>query len=115
MSLRRQFLLQSQWFFSCECRRCQDPTECNTMGNAITCTFCNNDDDKKQFMLPRDPRNQESEWICTRNPSHISTANGIKALIAEIEANIKRLEKVNLNWGQIRESLVKIIYKYIFK
>ena len=94
MSLRRQFLLQNQWYFSCECRRCQDPTECDTMGNSITCTFCNNEDDSKHFMFPRNPRDQESEWICNRNPSHICPANDVKSLIAEIEAVIEHFEKV---------------------
>ena len=96
MSLRRQFLLQNQWYFSCGCRRCLDPTECDTMGNSIICSICYNDNKTKDVMLPRDPRDQDSEWVCRTDPSHIFPANDVKALIAEIEANIKRLEKVLL-------------------
>ena len=94
MTLRRQFLLQNQWYFSCECRRCQDPTECDTMGNSIICTFCKNDGDAKHFMLPKNPRDQESDWICRDNSSHVLKAKDVKALIAEIETNIDQMEKV---------------------
>ena len=95
MSLRRQFLLQNQWYFSCQCRRCLDPTECDTMGNSIICSICQDEgNNTKDVILPRDPRDLESEWVCGTDPSHIFPANEVKALIAEIEANIKQLEKV---------------------
>ena len=97
MSLRRQFVLQSQWYFSCECRRCQDPTECDTMGNAIVCSFNHEEDDNNNiphFMLPKDPRYLDSEWICTTNVSHVQKAAHTKELVAEIEDSIKLLEKV---------------------
>ena len=97
MSLRRQFILQSQWYFSCECRRCQDPTECETMGNAIVCSF-NHDEDSNNnhphFMLPKDPRELDSEWICTTNACHVQKSAHTKELVAEIEESIKTLEKV---------------------
>ena len=102
MTLRRQFLLQNQWYFSCECRRCQDPTECDTMGNSIICTFCKNDGDAKHFMLPKNPRDQESEWICRDDSSHVSQAKDVKALIAKIEANIEQMEKVCFHQTFIR-------------
>ena len=97
MTLRRQFLLQSQWYFSCECRRCQDPTECDTMGNAIVCSFNHdgdNNNNQPHLMLPKDPRNLDSDWICTTNKCHAQKSSYPKQLVAEIEESIKELEKV---------------------
>ena len=42
-TLKRQQLLQSLWYFSCDCQRCIDPTECGSMTNALMCTECSGD------------------------------------------------------------------------
>lgn len=50
-TLRRQQMLQRQWFFSCGCRRCRDPTEFGTMLNAVRCKEC-----QGGYQLPKEPR-----------------------------------------------------------
>ncbi len=45
-------------------------------------------------MLPKDPRELDSEWICTTNACHVQKSAHTKALVAEIEESIKTLEKV---------------------
>lgn len=100
MTLRRQHLLQSQWYFSCECRRCQDPTECGTMGNAITCSLDHGDDEVQHnehdgyFMLPENPRELDSDWICRSKSSHVVKASYAKGLITEVEGRVTLAEKV---------------------
>ena len=98
-SLRRQFLLQSQWYFSCECRRCQDPTECETMGNAIKCCFYHEEESstkKQHFMLPKNPRDFDSDWVCITDITHVVESKYPQDLVAEVEGHIKMAEKVNI-------------------
>ena len=95
-SLRRQFLLQSQWYFSCDCRRCQDPTECGTMGNAISCSFNHGEkiDKVQHIMLPKNPRYLESDWVCMTDAAHIVDSNYPKQLTLEVEQFTKMAEQV---------------------
>ena len=58
-TIRRQHLLQSQWYFSCDCRRCSDPTECGSMANALKCQKC-----PPGVVLPENPRRVDSDWKC---------------------------------------------------
>ena len=97
-SLRRQFLLQNQWYFSCDCRRCIDPTECGTMGNAIKCWLKHEEDDNianEYYLLPQNPRDLDSKWMCNFHPPHVVEPGDIKELIAEAEHSIKVAEKVS--------------------
>ena len=94
-TIRRQHLLQSQWHFSCECRRCQDPTECGTMGNAIKCHFEHDDNDDKNYMLPQNPTDLDSDWRCIANPLHTVSAEYAMKIICEVEGCIKSAERVS--------------------
>ena len=94
-TIRRQHLLQSQWYFSCECRRCKDPTECGTMGNAIKCHFEHDDGDDKNYMLPQNPTVLDSDWSCIANPLHTVSAEYPMELICEVDGCIKSAERVS--------------------
>jgi hypothetical protein len=49
-TIRRQQMLQSQWYFSCRCRRCLDPTELGSFVNSVMCPEC-----KIGTMVPLEP------------------------------------------------------------
>ena len=107
VSLKRQSLLQTQWYFSCDCRRCVDPTECGTMGNAIKCCFPHEEDDSstnEYYMLPKNPRDLDSEWMCISDPTHIADHKYPKETITEVENSIKAAGKVSrvcYNYNQL--------------
>nr|KAF7413254.1 hypothetical protein H0235_013105 [Vespula pensylvanica] len=59
--LRRQVLNITKNFF-CRCSRCSDPTEHGSLLNALYCAgdYCSG------ILLPCDPLNNESAWMCNR-------------------------------------------------
>jgi len=40
--IQRQKFLSEQWFFNCQCSRCQDPTEFGTLTSSLPCQKCQN-------------------------------------------------------------------------
>ncbi|XP_012543033.1 SET domain-containing protein SmydA-8 [Monomorium pharaonis] len=60
-STRRQFLRITKRF-SCNCNRCSDPFE---FGSRLGALFCAKDD-CSGHLLPRNPLNHESSWICDK-------------------------------------------------
>ncbi|XP_072742952.1 SET domain-containing protein SmydA-8 isoform X1 [Anoplolepis gracilipes] len=58
---RRQFLRLTKCF-SCNCSRCSDPSE---FGSQLGALFCAKDD-CSGHLLPRNPLNFESPWICDK-------------------------------------------------
>jgi len=54
----RQLNQMTNYFFSCKCERCGDPTELGSWVSAVKC-HCS-----VGYLLPRDPLDQESIWEC---------------------------------------------------
>ncbi|XP_020286985.1 protein msta-like [Pseudomyrmex gracilis] len=59
-TLRRRQFLRATKFFSCNCNRCSDPSEFGSRLGALLCAK----DDCSGHLLPRDPLNRGSPWIC---------------------------------------------------
>ncbi|XP_029663587.1 SET domain-containing protein SmydA-8-like isoform X2 [Formica exsecta] len=60
-SSRRQFLRVTKRF-SCNCSRCSDPSEFGSYLGALLCAK----DDCSGYLLPRNPLNLKSPWICDK-------------------------------------------------
>jgi len=58
---KRRRRLKAEWYFWCMCERCKDPTELQTNVAGVTCELC-----EEGVMLPRDPLDQYSEWLCNK-------------------------------------------------
>ena len=71
--------LKSTWSFDCLCKRCADPTEKGTNISAVNCEGC-----KFGYLLPIDPLNYSSEWICDHCSEKIPGKN--------IDEKIKKFE-----------------------
>ena len=52
-------ILLGEWYFDCQCIRCQDPTEMETFVSALICEVCEDD-----FLLPTEPLDYMSTWTC---------------------------------------------------
>ena len=68
--------------FWCTCERCADPTE---FGSNFSTIF-----DDGHPMLPIDPLNSESDWVCEKTGMK-RTAQEIKILLSKIGAEIEEL------------------------
>lgn len=55
-TMRRQQLVQSQWYFTCQCKRCLDPTELGSHTNSAMCPNC-----QDGIILPQQPTNLTSK------------------------------------------------------
>ena len=69
-------------YFTCECRRCTDPTELGSYLSALKCSKCSADN----FLLPENPLDLESNWVCSSCPECISVNKA-----SEITARVKVL------------------------
>ncbi|CAB4068094.1 SMYD [Lepeophtheirus salmonis] len=52
--------LNNQWFFNCECERCQDPSDMKTMLSSELCSKCK----QKSYLKPINPLNLNTDWQC---------------------------------------------------
>uniref|UniRef100_A0A182R8I9 SET domain-containing protein n=1 Tax=Anopheles funestus TaxID=62324 RepID=A0A182R8I9_ANOFN len=74
-TLKRRQHLKEEKFFYCNCRRCSDPTELGTYCSALRCNKC-----RKGHILPVNPLNHESEWLCQQCPNGMSCESVIMLL-----------------------------------
>ena len=64
-SPQRADMIRSHWSFTCQCKRCSDPTELGTYASAIWCYECK--DEKTGLMLPKGTiPAAASLWTCTQ-------------------------------------------------
>lgn len=106
-TIRRQQMLQSHWYFTCQCVRCQDPTECGTMLSAVKCSEC------VGYLLPIDPLNIGSEWKCQGCHREIAAAR-VMEMILKIESRIeKELSLPNVEQGQFMKVMEILEAKYL--
>jgi len=85
--------------------RCRDPTELGTFTNGIYCAKCPS---RKGILLPENPLEDESNWICNNcldeKPAAFVTKlldeDGIR-LVHRTDVNVADLEAYILKWGQI--------------
>lgn len=61
----RQSYLMDNFYFSCKCVRCLDPTELGTFMSAIKCTA--NQLCKNGWLTSKNPLDLASDWICNQN------------------------------------------------
>ncbi|XP_040168533.1 SET domain-containing protein SmydA-8 [Anopheles arabiensis] len=87
-TLKRRQHLREEKFFSCNCRRCTDPSELGTNCSALRCTKC-----PRGHILPTDPLNPEAEWHCRQ----CSTVMSCEAVILLLEQLSQQLETIGGN------------------
>ena len=93
-TIRRQQHLQNNWYFSCDCKRCQDPTECGSMTNALKCLHCLAINQDSGYMLPDSPRMIKSAWSCqAKNCGSTLQAQEAISIVMEIEALLNSAEQ----------------------
>lgn len=101
---KRHFDLEKTRFGRpCRCERCRDPSELGTLVSGI---FCFRMSCQGGILLPKDPLNQESDWICNEcgGPKELNFIKNLlvksrmefdkmdRTAIADCEAFVKKFE-----------------------
>ncbi|KAK6616972.1 hypothetical protein RUM44_005329 [Polyplax serrata] len=89
-SLKRRQHLRKTKFFSCDCKRCSDPTELGTYVSAMKCQKCRNG-----FLLPENPLDDESSWTC--GTSKCKSIVDVSQLIPTMNQFYAELDSINGN------------------
>ena len=76
----RKQSFQRHWRFTCNCKRCQDPTEFGTFLQAIRCKMCI-EKKKDGYMLP--DSTSENKWICNLCTNSMSDIE-VRVLLGDI-------------------------------
>jgi len=91
-TMRRQQLVQSQWYFTCQCKRCLDPTELGSHTNSAMCPNC-----QDGIILPQQPTNLTSNWICDKcGEEKLTSATHVMRLLLKVEAEISQAEGLHI-------------------
>ena len=101
-TMRRQQLVQSQWYFTCQCKRCLDPTELGTQANSAMCPNCSSG-----IIVPATPTNLTSHWTCDSCDKETSATHVMRILL-KVEAEISQAEGLHVLQNK-KELLEKII------
>jgi len=82
----RQKMLFKKWFFWCECNRCKDRTESGSFLGAFLCTEskCGGP------MVPQNPRDEESDYICL-NCEHSFSNKYAQRILKNAESDIRNI------------------------
>ncbi|TRY62157.1 hypothetical protein TCAL_03700 [Tigriopus californicus] len=81
-TFKRRKKIRSEWHFDCLCRRCSDPSECATNISAVNCFSCENG-----YLLPANPLDYESSWICQKC-GHAVSSSKIEELVDSIQSEL---------------------------
>ncbi len=82
--------------FACDCPRCLDPTELGTYFSAVSCKKCSGSKEHSSsnggFLLPTDPQNEKSSWVCDACGS-AESHEYVGAVVKSIGEELLRLER----------------------
>ncbi|XP_034834542.1 SET domain-containing protein SmydA-8 [Maniola hyperantus] len=85
--VRREHLLESK-FFSCDCRRCADPTELGTHLSTLKCTKCDNG-----VILSSNPLDNDASWSCTDKKCEFKTSGAaMRKMLGVVQAELDQLD-----------------------
>jgi hypothetical protein len=84
---RREQLLDS-FYFSCQCKRCQDRSE---IGSNFSSIKCMNPACKNGYLLPSYPLDPHSEWMCQERDCNVPTCSAqISNLLLDVKNSIRQ-------------------------
>ena len=109
-NVRRRPKIRKNWFFSCTCPRCQDPTEFGTFLSGVLCRTCLGRDGSDGVLLPKDSLDYESDWACGRDGCGTVVAGRTIATLIETmeremdeytETDLEKIEEKIEAWGRV--------------
>jgi len=90
--LKRKTKLRDKWYFSCNCDRCQDPTELESFTSALICQECQI---PSALVLPTSVEDLGSEWKCGQCGDSL-TAEQVNQTENRIAQEMQKIEPSSL-------------------
>jgi len=99
-NFKRRKKIMEQWYFSCLCRRCRDPTECGTNVSALKCAHCLTGD-----VLPVDSLDPDSPWRCVLSSCHGQSLSvqHVESLVDAMEAELDAIANDGTDFEKYQE------------
>lgn len=96
-TLERRAYLLDNFYFSCKCSRCRDPTEIGTYLSSVKCT---SDSCKNGWLISKNPIDPNSNWICNQNLTAGCNASDVNVMLVEdilqdVKAKIRKAGSLN--------------------
>ncbi|XP_036329154.1 SET domain-containing protein SmydA-8 isoform X1 [Rhagoletis pomonella] len=102
---QRQEHLKTGKFFTCECKRCKDPTELGTNFSTFKCSKC-----EDGWLLPTDPLDSSCDWKCTLCTFKTSK-NAIQKTLSVIQSEVAIIQAMEPSPQKLQET-EKLMRKY---
>ncbi|KAI8125933.1 isoform A, Protein msta [Lucilia cuprina] len=102
---QRQEHLKAGKFFTCDCKRCKDPTELGTNFSTFKCSKC-----EDGWLLWSDPLDPNTVWKCTLCEFKTSS-DAIRRALAVIQAEVAELQATEMSATRLQET-EKLLKKY---
>jgi len=83
----RRPILRAKWYFDCSCPRCSDPSECGANLAAVACSLRRNNRQCGGKVLPENPLEGDSSWVC-EECRNVCTADNVMNILVEVNATM---------------------------
>lgn len=80
-NVRRKAL--KEWYFSCSCKRCSDPTEFGTYFSCLGCKKCDG------YICPMDPLDEYSQWKCANCDMNLTSLD-VERIVSQAETELQQ-------------------------
>lgn len=104
---RREHLRETK-YFSCKCKRCEDPTELGTYLSALRCIGTQDDEPCGGIQLPINPLDDNTEWACNKCDVKLSSPE-VNFLINQIGEEVDHVQLSNPTVRELDSLLTKML------
>lgn len=105
--MRHEHLLTNKYFV-CKCERCMDPTELGTNLSTLKCIGMDDDSVCGGDLLPIDPHNFDTDWLCNKCPVRIDNKQ-VDVLLSNVEEEVDTLMlKTPLQCKELEDVIYKL-------
>ncbi|XP_066261852.1 SET domain-containing protein SmydA-8-like [Euwallacea similis] len=104
---RREHLRETK-YFSCKCKRCEDPTEMGTYLSGLRCIGTQEDEACGGIQLPIDPLDDNTEWACNKCDVKL-TNQEVSYLINQIGEEVDNMQLSNPTVRELDGLLTKML------
>ncbi|CAD6999380.1 unnamed protein product [Ceratitis capitata] len=105
-TVQRQEHLKTGKFFTCQCKRCKDPTELGTNFSTFKCSKC-----EDGWLLPSDPLDSSCKWKCTLCTFSTSN-NAIQKALSVMQSEVATIQAMEPSPQKLQET-EKLMRKYL--
>ncbi|KAH8289973.1 hypothetical protein KR018_012433 [Drosophila ironensis] len=102
---QRQRHLRQGKYFTCQCERCQDPTELGTHFSSLKCGQCT-----EGYQVPKQPTESASTWNCSSCDA-VSSPAEVEALLNSLQSEVNVVQGLEMGAKRLEEA-ERLLRKY---